>query len=309
MQKPRGRVRAHHLGQVFSEFAFVLLSGRHDQAHAGFAVVLAKSQNDIDRQCRAVREQRIDTQWTVLPASLQAGGQGTLERRVRPFIEQIHEGLAHHGFLEAEKLQPRCIGIDDDALLDLHDGIVRALQHRFQLTAGIVGRFQCRVESTLQTIGAQLAQHHRLQSHRVVQRHYITRADLHRLANRGFIDAIGNADQRQRRHHLVADCDHSAQLVGTGHVQQQFGVELHECVGQIAQGWNPGAMHRVAGATQAAVDRLDRITCRTQDYERHRVLLSQFTLHDRRHKRSHTSIRIRCRIALQFTGGLAQALA
>ena len=66
--------------------------------------------------------------------------------------------------IDAEQLEPGRVGVDDDAFLDLHDRIVRALQHGFELAAGVVRGFEGGVQRALEAERAQLAQHHRLQA-------------------------------------------------------------------------------------------------------------------------------------------------
>jgi len=62
------------------------------------------------------------------------------------------------------------------------------------------------------------------------------------------------------------------------HAQQQLGIELRQGIAQVAQGGNPGAMHRQARAAQDAVNGLDRVPCRAEHDERYGVLLVQPTL-------------------------------
>ena len=78
----------------------------------------------------------------IVPAALQAGREGTLERRVRRFIEQVHDRLSDQVAVEAEQLQPRRIGVDDDSFLHLDDGVIRTLKNYFELTPGVVRRLQ-----------------------------------------------------------------------------------------------------------------------------------------------------------------------
>src|SRR6185437_9413268 len=75
---------------------------------------------------------------------------------------------------------------------------------------------------------------------------------------------------------LVANPDRGLQWNGSRcHVNQQLRVDLRQRIPQIPQLRNPGAMNRMARATQGAVDRLDGITRGAQNDERDRILLGQ----------------------------------
>jgi len=54
---------------------------------------------------------------------LQAGSERALERGMRRLIEQIHDRLADECAIRTKQLQPRRIGIDDDAFLHLDDSV------------------------------------------------------------------------------------------------------------------------------------------------------------------------------------------
>ena len=116
------------------------LRRRHDQPHGRIAVELAQGEYQLERHDRAVGEQGAGFERVVAPAALQAGSQRSFERGVRWLLEQIHDRLADQaiGFGQTEQLEPRSIGIDQDALLDLGDGVIGALQHQLELAAVIL---------------------------------------------------------------------------------------------------------------------------------------------------------------------------
>src|SRR6185437_6817191 len=75
---------------------------------------------------------------------------------------------------------------------------------------------------------------------------------------------------------LVADPDRRLQFdASRRHVNEQLRIDLGECVPQVAELRNPGAMNGVACPAQDAIDRLDGITRGAQNDERDRILLGQ----------------------------------
>ncbi len=152
----------------------------HDQAHARLALVLPQREGHLDRQHRAVGEQRVGAQRVVAPAPLLAGGQRPAQRRMGGFLEQVHDRLAGDAVLDAVQLVPGGVGVGDDALLHLHDGVVGAVQHGVELAARVVRGLDRRIERALGAEHAQLAQHHRLQARRAGQRHHVARAERDR---------------------------------------------------------------------------------------------------------------------------------
>ena len=140
--------------------------------------MLPERERHLDRQHAAIGEQRVGTQRVVVPAAVQTGGKRTAQRRVRGFLEQVHDRLPGDPFLDAEQLEPRRVGLDDDAFLHLEDGVVRALQDRVELTARVVRRPHAGIERALDVEYAQFPQHHRLQPRRVGERDDIAGPEL-----------------------------------------------------------------------------------------------------------------------------------
>ena len=190
MQESRRGVRAHRIVQMLGHLAVVFLGRRQHQPHTGLAIVLPESEHQLDRQRRAVRENRVYLQSVIVPAPLQAGGEGAAQRGVRGFVEQIHDRLTDERFIGAEQLEPRRIGIHDDAFLNLDDGIVRALQDYFQLAPRVVGGLERAVQRALESESAQLAQNHRLQTRGIAQRNKVARAELHGIRNASLVGGI-----------------------------------------------------------------------------------------------------------------------
>ena len=115
--------------------------------------------------------------------------------------------MTQQSFLHAEKLDPRRVGINDDAFLDLHNRIVRALQNGLELTARVVRGLQCGAERTFQTESTQLPKHNGLQPHRIRQSNSVARACGHRRGNARLIDRLRQHHYRHGRRGLVPNVD------------------------------------------------------------------------------------------------------
>ena len=78
---------------------------------------------------------------------------------MRLLLEQIHERRAGERIVAgiAEQLEPRAVGIDDDAFLHVRDGVGRAFEKVLQLLAVLARRGQRGRQRALQAVGAQLA--------------------------------------------------------------------------------------------------------------------------------------------------------
>ena len=85
---------------------------------------------------------------------------------MRFLFEQIHQRRAGQRIVAgvAEQLEPRAVGIDDDAFLHVRDGVRRALEKILQLLAVLARRRQRGRQRALQPVGAQLARGDRLQA-------------------------------------------------------------------------------------------------------------------------------------------------
>ena len=197
----------------------------------------------------------------VRPFALQAGDERTFERRMGFLLEQIHQRRAGECILAgiAEQLQPRSVGIDDDALLHVRDGVGRALEEILQLLAILARRGQRRRQGAFQAIRAQLPGDDRLQAAAVGERDHVLGAEAHRIGDRGLIDVLPHD---QHRHlggvlllHLHDRGEVDSELIDEG--DQHLGIELRQGVPQVARIRQPGAVHRMAGLAQRAVDCLD----------------------------------------------------
>ena len=203
-QESGARLGARHGRRARDRARFLARPCRHDQPHARRRLVLPERQRDLDRHDAAVGEQRVAAQRVIVPASLQAGGQRAAQRRVGGFLEQVHHRLTGHSLLDTEQLEPRRVGIDDDALLHLDDGVVRALQHAVELAARVVRGFERGIERLLRAEGVQLALHHRLQPRLAGEGDHVTGAEREALGDERLVDPGGDQQHRHRRGELVA---------------------------------------------------------------------------------------------------------
>jgi hypothetical protein len=153
---------------------------------------------------------------------------------VRGLVEKVHDRLTDERFIGAEELQPRRIGIDDDAFLNLNDRVVRALQDYFQLAARVMSRFEGAVQGAFESERTQLAQNHRLQTRRISQRNKIACAELHGVRNAGLVGSFGDADNGKLGCYLVAYRNDTAQIFAADHMYQQFRVYLSDRVSEVA---------------------------------------------------------------------------
>jgi hypothetical protein len=238
--------------------------------------VLPERQSHFDRQHAAVGEHSAGSQRMVVPAALQTSGERTAKRCVGGFLEQVHDWLPGDALLDAEQLEPRRVGVDDDALLHLEDGVVRALQDGVELAARTVRRPHAGIERALDAEHAQFPEHHRLEPRRVGERHHIAGPELDAGGDARLIDFGGELEHRHGGRQLITHAhDRLELLAGGGDVHQELGVELLERFPEITQRRDPGAMRRVTGAPQQAVDGLDRIASGAQHDERNGVRLAQ----------------------------------
>ena len=212
----------------------------------------------------------------IVPVSLQTGGERTAQRRVRAFLEQVHHRLTDHAVLDTEQLEPRRVGIDHDAFLHLDDGVVRTLQHAVELAARVVRGFEGGVERLLRAERAQLALHHCLQPRLVGEGDHVAGAEGEALGHQRFIDRGGDQQHRHPRGELVAQRDRrSERLAIAPGVEQELGIELGERIAQVGQRRDPGAVRRLPGPAQHAVDRLGQIARGAEHDERNGARLGQ----------------------------------
>ena len=198
---------------------------------------------------------------------------------MRAVLEQVHERLVDDRarVRVTEQLEPGLVGVDDDAFLHLQDGVVGALQDRLQLAAVVAGGLQRGIQRALEPERAQFARHHGLHAIGGRQRHDVTRADAHAGGDVAFGDLRPDQQHRHLRRELVA---HRGRLfrLGFGDVgaDQQFGIQLLECFTEVADGGNPGAMHRFTGLAHQAVDEFGRLTLRRENDERNGRIVRQW---------------------------------
>jgi len=280
LQEPAAVLGARSRGDRTLDDARLLTgSRRHHQPYAGLCVVLPERERHFDRQHAAIGEQRVCTQWMVAPAALQTSGERAAQRRMRRFVEQVHDRLPGETLLDAEQLAPRRVGLDDDPFLHLEDGVIRALQDRVELAACVVRRPHAGIERALDVKHAQFPQHHRREARRTGERHDIAGPECETGCDPRLIHLRSELEQRDGGGELIADAYHRFELLGrAGDVHQQLRVDLGERVPEIAQRRDPGAVRRLTRAPQQAVDRLDRVACGAQHDERNGVRLVQESL-------------------------------
>jgi hypothetical protein len=80
MQEPGRRVRAHGIVQVLGHLPVVFLGRGQNESHTRIAIVLAKCEHQLDGQGSAIGENRVHLQGVIVPASLEAGGEGAPQR-------------------------------------------------------------------------------------------------------------------------------------------------------------------------------------------------------------------------------------
>ncbi len=301
VQESRGGIRADGFRDVRCHLALVPLASGHDQAHTGLSFVLTQGEHDLHRQHRAVGEQSAHLEGVIAPPALQAGGQRALQGGLVGLIEQVHHRLADQAVEAPEQLGPGGIGVDDDAFLNLHDGVVRSLQHGLELASGIARRLDGRIQRPLQSERAQLAQHDGIEACRAGQGNQVTGSREQRLRNQGFggrffAECVRKDEHRHAGGDLIPNGDRRLQLdVSGGHVNQQLRIDLGQGVCQVARLRNPGAMNRMARAAQGAVDRLDGIARGAEDDQRDRILLGQTASRSIAHKNDRAGITRRSR--------------
>ena len=93
-------------------------------------------------------EQRIRAQRMIRPLALQARDQRAFDRGVRLGVECVHQRRADERvrIRQAVQIEPRGIGVDDDAFLHVRDGVGRAGHERLQLVAILARRADRAVE-------------------------------------------------------------------------------------------------------------------------------------------------------------------
>jgi hypothetical protein len=86
-----------------------------------------------------------------------------------------------------------------------------------------------------------------------------SRAEAHRLGDRRFIDARARNQHRHLRRILLFDLHDGSEIDAelVNECDQHLGIDLRECIAQVPGVGQPGAMHRMAGLAQRAVDRFD----------------------------------------------------
>ena len=280
-EKSGGRIAARGICKFLGEPAFITLPRRNDELNARLSVMLAQSQHEFDREVRAVSQMRVKLERVIVPAALQTGGERAFQGRVARLFEQIHDWLADEraAILETKQLEPGGIDVNRDAFLDLHNGVVGALQRGIKLTAHVARGFNRGAKDALETKGMQFASHNRLQPRGICERHDVACATQDRRCDALLVDDFGNHDEWHGLCDLIADAGRGEQrLSAVVDAQQQLRIQLRQRIAQIAQRGDPGAMHGMSGFAQDAVDGLDRIACRAEDYQRHGVLLVHPTL-------------------------------
>jgi hypothetical protein len=244
----------------------------------GLILVIGLAERELEGQRRAVGEQGLHPEAVIAPLALQARDQSAFERRMRLLLEQVHERRAGERVVArvAEQLEPRPVGIDDDALLHVGDRIGRAFEKPLQLLAVLARRGQSRRQRALQAVRAQLAGHDRLQAAAVGERHHILGAQAHRLRDRRLIDLFAHDQHGHLGCGLLLDlgdgCEVDLELVDERH--EHLGIELGDRVRQVAGVGQPGAVHRMAGLSQRAVDRLDVVLRPRHDDHRNGALFA-----------------------------------
>ncbi len=158
--------------------------------------MLTERQNHLDGKSPAVAQNRIDLERVIVPTALQASGERAAQRRLSGLVEQVHDRLTEQPILPAEELNPRRVGVNHNAFLDLHDGVIRALEDRLELAARIACGLEGGIERPLEPVCAQLANHHSLQTHGISQCHYIAGAEDHGVGDASLINRIRQHHQR-----------------------------------------------------------------------------------------------------------------
>ena len=256
-----------------------LVVRRNADARRRLVLIIRLGESERQRHARAVGEQRLDLQRVIGPLALQAGDQRALERRMSLGLEQVHQRSAGERIVArvAEQLEPRAIGIDDDAFLHVRDRVGGAFEEPLQLLAIFARRGQRRRQRPLEAMRAQLAAHHRLQAAAVGERHHVLGARAHRFGDHGLVDLLAHDHHRHFGSALLLDLDERAQvdaeLVDEG--DEQLGIELRDGIRQVARVRQPRAMHRMAGIAQRAVDGLDVVLRPRHDDQWNRALFAQ----------------------------------
>ncbi len=137
LQEACGRIVLHRVRKLNFEITILAVVRGNADARGGLVLIIRPGERENQRQVGAVRQQRLNLEAVVRPLALQAGHERALQRGVRIGLEQIHERRAGERIVAGvtEELEPRPIGIDDDALLYVGDRVGRSLEEILQLFA------------------------------------------------------------------------------------------------------------------------------------------------------------------------------
>ena len=233
LQKARRGVVLHRVRELQLEIVIGALVVRRDaDARRRLVLVVGPREGQRERYARSVGEQRLHLERVIRPFALQARHQRPLQRGMRLRLEQIHQGRAGERILArvAEQLEPRSVGIDDDAFLHVSDRVGGALEESLQLLAILARRGERARERPLEAMCAQLAGHHRLQAAAVGERHHVLRARAHRVGDDGLVDLLAHDHDRHLGGALLLDLHErahvDAELLDEG--DEQLRVELRD---------------------------------------------------------------------------------
>ena len=166
------------------------------------------------------------------------------------------------------------VGIDENALLNVGDGVDGTRQERLQLLLILIGRKQRFVERPLEPERPQLALGHAAQPLGLAERYQVLRAGEQRLGDVGFLRGVADDQERHGAGGLLLDLrdltDRRRQAVGEE--AQQLGGVIVDRARQRVDLRDPMATDRVAAVAQRAVDELDVVFATAEHDERYRGL-------------------------------------
>ena len=218
----------------------------------------------------AVRDDRQDA--VFLPLVLQARDQGTLEGRLVRLAKQVHERLADQFLLGGDTEQgcPRGVHGDDDALVDIGDGLRGAGHQAAQLLLVLPGGAEYPFEGEPEPMRVQFAANDGAQPVAVGEGNDVPRTLVHGGCDAGLIHpALHEQEGRWRR--AQGDCGDGRGEVCVGlavEEQHHVGRGGLQLVAERREVVDPQAVHRMAAVPEDGIDRRGVIVTAADDDQR-----------------------------------------
>jgi hypothetical protein len=267
-QQAGRRVLSHRFVELVGQRLDVALLRGNTQAHGRLALIFEPLEGEFEWQRRTVCHHGSRAQRVACPFALGGCDQGTLECGMATGLEQVHQRLAEQvaGITAPEELDPRWIHVDDDAFLHVRNGIGRACHEGAHLVAILVGGCKRAAQGMIEAGGVQFSRCYRLQSRVGMQRDDILCAHFDSLDQVCLGNRVAHHQRGHARREPCTLLQGGREFVAIDETEeQQLWRTRCEGIGEVCQVAHPGAMHRVAGVAQDAVDDFDGILLPRQD--------------------------------------------